>query len=38
MKDHTDAVFSVAISPDSQTLATAGADKTIKLWNLGKKK
>ncbi len=28
-------VYSVAISPDGQTLASGGDDNTIKLWNLG---
>jgi WD40 repeat protein len=31
---HKNAVFSVAISPDGQTLASGCIDKTIKLWNL----
>ncbi|MEB3292461.1 MAG: TIR domain-containing protein, partial [Synechococcales bacterium] len=30
---HRDAVYSVAFSPDNQTIATASADSTIKLWN-----
>ncbi len=28
-------VLSIAISPDGKTLAGAGYDKTIKIWNLG---
>ncbi len=31
---HTGWVFSVAISPDGQTLISRGFDKTIKVWNL----
>jgi TIR domain-containing protein/WD40 domain-containing protein len=31
---HDSHVWSVAISPDGQTLASGSADKTIKLWNL----
>lgn len=30
---HTDTVLGVAFSPDNKTLATCGADNSIKLWN-----
>ncbi|AFZ28069.1 hypothetical protein Cylst_6098 [Cylindrospermum stagnale PCC 7417] len=31
---HSDSVYSVAFSPDGQTLASGGGDETIKLWNV----
>ena len=31
---HTDAVFSVAFSPDGHTLASGSGDHTVRLWNL----
>ncbi|GAB4366680.1 MAG: hypothetical protein Kow00121_04300 [Elainellaceae cyanobacterium] len=34
LNGHTDEVEATAISPDGQTLASGGADDTIKLWNL----
>ena len=31
---HTTAVMSLAFTPDSKTLASAGQDSTVKLWNV----
>jgi uncharacterized protein with WD repeat len=31
---HSDTVWSVAISPDGQTLVSGGSDNLIKIWNL----
>jgi WD40 repeat protein len=33
LQGHRDRVFSVVFSPDDQWLASASADRTIKLWN-----
>src|SRR6266568_4891254 len=34
LEGHTEAVSSIAISPDGQTLISGGDDNTIKMWNL----
>ena len=33
LRGHSDRIFSIAFSPDEQILASASADRTIKLWN-----
>ena len=32
---HTDAVTTISISPDGRTMASAGLDSSIMLWDLG---
>ena len=35
---HTEAVYSVSWSPDGKTLATAGFDGTVRLWEVASRK
>ncbi|NEQ54081.1 MAG: hypothetical protein F6K11_28775, partial [Leptolyngbya sp. SIO3F4] len=35
LKGHKGEIWSMAMSPDGQTIATGGNDQTIKLWSIG---
>src|SRR5262249_15590314 len=34
LKDHSDAVYGLTFSPDGKLLASAGADRAVKVWDV----
>src|SRR5262249_37605553 len=35
LKDHSDTIYGVAFSPDGKLLASASADRAVKVWEVG---